>query len=388
MTSKPSTGKKRSKRRVFLFSLFAIILLAAIIWALWYFLLGQWYESTDDAYVDGNIVQITPRISGTVISIDADNNDYVLSGQNLAKLDPADADVAFAQAKAKLGQTVRQISGLYNAVTTSAATVKMRKNILDQAQEDYDRRVVLAKKGAISGEEFAHIKNELKNAQSSLDSAQAQLLTDQAQIAGTSIESHPDVLAAAEDLRKAWLDDHRTNIPAPVNGYIAKRAVQIGQHVQPGTALMAVVPLDKVWVDANFKETQLKHMRIGQEVKLNADIYGDDITYSGTIAGLGIGTGSAFSLLPAQNATGNWIKIVQRLPVRIELDPKELEEHPLRIGLSMNVEVDLHDRSGDVLAPTPRPESLITTTVFDNDTQEIDDLIADIIADNSNLLKQ
>ena len=379
----PQADKRLRTRRWLLRGLLTLILVVAVAWGLDYWLVGRWHEGTDDAYVGGNIVQITPQVSGTVISIGADDNDHVQEGQTLVKLDAADADVALAQAQAALAQAVRKVRGLYSTVHSSSADVAMREAALRQARADFERRNRLAASGAISAEEIAHARDALTTAQSALAAAQAQLATTRAVVSGTQIASHPDVQAAAQQVRAAWLQDRRTTLIAPVSGYVAKRTVQLGQRVQPGTPLMAVVPLHQVWVDANFKETQLKDMRIGQPVTLTSDLYGGAVTYHGHVAGLGIGTGSAFSLLPAQNASGNWIKVVQRLPVRIALDPKELDQHPLRIGLSMDVEVDLHDQSGRILSRQAPAQAVLSTDVYTHDQAEVDALIASIIEANS-----
>jgi len=371
------------KRRLLLRGLVGAIVLVAIVWALYHFMVGRWYESTDDAYVDGNVVQITPQLPGTVISIGADDNDYVREGQTLVKLDPSDADVALAQAEAALAQTVRKVRGLYSTVHTSKADVVAREAVVKQAEADYQRRKGLAASGAISAEELAHARDALTTAQSALAAAQAQLATTDALVSDTEIATHPDVKAAAAVMRAAWLNDQRTTLVAPVSGYVAKRTVQVGQRVQPGTPLMAVVPLHQVWVDANFKETQLQHMRIGQPVTLTSDVYGGAVTYHGHVAGLGIGTGSAFSLLPAQNASGNWIKIVQRLPVRIALDPKDLDKYPLRVGLSMDVDVNMHDQKGLMLSQQSPQKPVFSTDVYAHDRAEANALIAKIIHANS-----
>ena len=376
-------AKRLRKRRWLLRGLVGVVVVVAIIWALYHFLVGRWYEGTDDAYVDGNVVQITPQVPGTVISIGADDNDYVREGQTLVKLDPSDADVALAQAEAALAQAVRKVRGLYSTVHTSKADVAAREAAVAQAQADYKRRKGLAASGAISAEELAHARDALTTAQSALAAAQAQLATTNALVSDTEIATHPDVKAAAAAVRAAWLNDQRTTLVAPVSGYVAKRTVQVGQRVQPGTPLMAVVPLHQVWVDANFKETQLQDMRIGQPVTLTSDVYGGGVTYHGHVAGLGIGTGSAFSLLPAQNASGNWIKIVQRLPVRIALDAKELDKHPLRIGLSMDVSVNLHNQSGPTLAKNAPQHAVFSTDVYAHDRAEANALIAKIIHANS-----
>ncbi|MBN8727671.1 MAG: efflux RND transporter periplasmic adaptor subunit [Xanthomonadales bacterium] len=375
-------AKRQRRRRWLLRGLAVVVILAGIGWTAWHFMVGRWYESTDDAYVGGNVVEITPQIPGTVVGIGADDNDFVEAGQMLVTLDAADADVALAQAEAALAQAVRKVRGLYSSVHGSSADVAVRQAAVNQARADYRRRQGLAASGAISAEELAHARDALTSAESALAATRAQLATSSAQVSGTAIDSHPDVKAAAARVRAAWLDDRRTVLPAPVAGHVAKRSVQVGQRVQPGTPLMAVVPLREVWVDANFKETQLEHVRIGQPVTLTADLYGGGVTYHGRVAGLGVGTGSAFSLLPAQNASGNWIKVVQRLPVRIQLDQRELEKNPLRIGLSMDAEVDLHDQSGAMLSHQPPGEVAFSTDVYRHDRAEADALIARIIAAN------
>ncbi|HUD41383.1 MAG TPA: HlyD family efflux transporter periplasmic adaptor subunit [Dokdonella sp.] len=356
---------------------------AGIAWAAWYWLHGRWFEHTEDAYVQGNIVQITPQTAGTVIGIGADDGDFVRQGQTLATLDPSDADVALAQAEAGLAASVRQVRGLYSNVDSGRAQVAAQKVALDRAREDFRRRKNLAASGAISAEELAHARDALAAAETSLAATQEQLVTTRALVDDTVIASHPDVQAAAARLRAAFLDRARVEVLAPVSGYVARRSVQVGQRVQPGAPLMAVIPLDQVWVDANFKETQLRHMRIGQEVELKSDLYGSEARFNGRVLSLGAGTGSAFSLLPAQNASGNWIKIVQRLPVRIALDPAQLKAHPLRIGLSMQVEVNLHDRSGPILAEQPPAQAPFATDVYAGQLGEADALIARIVHANS-----
>ncbi|MET3653819.1 HlyD family secretion protein [Dyella japonica] len=373
----------KSRRGFLLKALVAVLVIAAIGWGLWYFFEGRWYEDTDDAYVNGNIVQITPQVSGTVITIGADDGDLVHAGDVLVKLDPADADIALQQARANLANTVRKVRGLYSNVSGAQAEVAVRKVAVDKAQADFNRRRDLAKSGAISAEELSHALDALTSAQSALTTAQQQLQTNKVLVDDTVVVSHPDVQAAAARLRAAYLDDVRTALVAPVDGYIAKRSVQLGQRVAPGTPLMAVVPLHGVWVDANFKETQLNSMRIGQPVEIRADVYGSSVTYHGKVESLGVGTGSAFSLLPAQNATGNWIKIVQRVPVRVFFsDPKQLEEHPLRIGLSTKVSVNLHDTSGPLLAKQSPTQPAFNTDVYKEQLAKADGMIAEIVHAN------
>ena len=374
----------KKNRRGFLLRLLGVIVLLAFIgWLLWYFFDGRWYEGTDDAYVGGNVVQITPQIPGTVISIGADDGDLVKQGDVLVKLDRSNADVALAEARANLAATVRKVRGLYSSVNGAQAIVAARKVAVDKAKADYDRRVALARSGAISTEELAHVRDELTAAQSALITAQQDYQTSKVLVDDTVVASHPDVQAAAAKFRAAYLDDERTTLVAPVTGYVAMRSVQLGQRVAPGSPLMAVVPLHQVWIDANFKETQLTHMRIGQPVEIESDVYGGAVTYKGKVESLGIGTGSAFSLLPAQNATGNWIKIVQRIPVRVVFtDPAQLDKHPLRIGMSLNVDVNLHDQNGPMLSQQPPTQPAFSTDVYERQAAKADAEIAQIIHAN------
>jgi len=377
-----SRPPRPGKRRLMLLILFAVVVLAVVAFGVYYWLYGQFYENTDDAYVNGNLVQITPQVTGTVTTIAADDGDLVKQGQVLVQLDPSDTIVTQQSAEANLANVVRQVRGLYSNVDNYKALFNTRKIELQRAKDDYDRRASLAHDGAISQEELSHARDTLTSAEEALSSAQHQLNTTSALVDDTTISSHPDVKAAAARLRQAYLDRVRSTMVAPVTGYVAKRSVQVGSRVQPGTPLMAVVPLDQIWIDANFKETQLMKMRIGQPVEIDADLYGGTVAYHGKVESLGVGTGSAFSLLPAQNASGNWIKIVQRLPVRIRLDPEHLDKYPLRIGLSTNVTVDLHDENGPVLAPHPQDKPRFATDVYDHQLAEADNLVARIIHEN------
>ena len=372
------------------------VVIAGLVWGGYEWLVLSRYESTDNAYVQGNIVQITPQVSGTVTALYADETDRVQAGQTLIAFDPADTHVAQAQAEAALGQTVRQVRTLYADNAALAAQVRLREADVDKAQtqlataeQDLARRQKLADSGGVSGEELAHARDQLTAARSSLVAAQAavsaareQLASNQALTDGTSVEDHPNVKAAAAKLKQAWLDAHRTTLPAPVSGYVSKRTVQLGQRVAPGAPLMSVVPLDQVWVDANFKENQLRNIRIGQSVKLTADVYGSKVVYDGKVIGLGIATGAASALLPAQNATGNWIKVVQRVPVRIRLNPEQLKAHPLRVGLSMEAEVEVRDRSGPELVGAPPVEPIAATEVYAEADRGADALVRKIIDQN------
>src|SRR5579885_239912 len=364
-----------------------LLILAAVVaaglagygaWWLWY---GRNFQSTDDAYVSGDVVQITSQVPGTVIALDADDTQSVRRGQLLVELDPADAQVAMQAAEAELARAVRQVRSLYAQKDQLLAQIAERETSLKRAQDDYRRRQSLIADGAVSGEELAHARDTIAQLKAALEAAREQLNQTAAQIEGTTIATHPQVLAAAARLLEAALALRRTRILAPVAGVIAKRSVQVGQRVAPGTPLMAVVPLDDVWVDANFKEVQLARMRVGQPVRLKSDLYGGGVEFHGKLVGLSAGSGSAFALLPAQNATGNWIKIVQRVPVRVALDPQELKAHPLRVGLSMRATVDVRDTSGPLVASSVRSTPL-PTQESDGADPEVEARIAQIIAQN------
>jgi len=370
---------KRKRWLIIVVGAFAVI---GIAYGAYWALALRFFQSTDDAYVNGNIVQITPQISGTVVAIGADDTQFVKAGQMLVQLDQADAKIALDQAEAQLGKTVREVRNLFATSASLQATLDMRQSDLTKANEDFARRERLANSGAISREEQQHARDAVDSAKSALQAAQQQLVANRARVDRTTIEDHPDVRNAAAHWRDAYLAFARTALPAPVAGFVAKRAVQLGQRVSPGAALMAIVPLDQVWVDANFKEPQLASMRLGQPVTLTADIYGSKVKYHGKVVGFGAGTGSAFAVLPAQNATGNWIKIVQRVPVRILLDPQELAAHPLQIGLSMQVEVDTHDRSGDRLPQLAQTAPAYATDVFRTQEEIAEQRVKAIIAAN------
>jgi len=359
---------------------FFVIALAAT--AYWY-LYARNYQSTDDAYVAGDLVTVMPQVSGTVISIDADETDRVTAGQELVRLDDTDAAIALRDAEAQLARTVRQVHTVYANRDQLEAVVAQRRGDLNKAQSDVDRRKGLVASGAVSTEELSHAREALNTARDALTAAEKSLAASVALVGQTDVANNPDVQAAATQVQRAYLDLQRTRIRAPVTGYVAKRGVQLGERIAPGTALLSIVPLDRLRVDANFKEVQLTDMRIGQKVEVTADVYGGRVKFNGTIEGVGMGTGSAFALLPAQNATGNWIKVVQRVPVRIALDPHQVQEHPLRIGLSTRVSVDVRNASGRQLATAPPTRPILATTVYEVDAHEIDRRIAQIIAENA-----
>ena len=368
----------------------------ALAWGGWHWFFGRHLLDTDNAYVVGNVLQITPQVGGTVLSIQADETDFVRAGQLLVKLDAADARVVLEQAQAQLAQSVREVRALFaNSASLQAqvnlrdADLKRAQVDLTRAQSDVNRRAPLVNSGAVSQEEFQHVsaqlsaaQNMVAAAQSALTAAKEQLAAGQTQTEGTAVETHPNVERAAAKLREAYLAFQRVDLKAPIEGHIAKRSVQVGQRVQAGAPLMTMVALNQLWVDANFKESQLKDLRIGQPAELMADVYGKKVVFHGKVAGLGAGTGSAFSLLPAQNATGNWIKVVQRVPVRIALDPQELHANPLRVGLSMDVTVDTADQTGKALADAARDAQVAVTAIYDTQQAAADAEVKRIVAAN------
>ena len=379
-TAKPSLWK--SPRVRWLTLILGGFLVIGAAWGVYWDRDLRYSVYTDDAYVSGNVVQITPRISGTVVAIGADNTQFVKAGQTLVRLDPEDAKVTLQESEAQLAKTVRQVRNLFATTSELQANVQVRRTELAKAQSDYTRRARLERSGAISQEELQHADDAVRAAQAALAAAQQQLAANRAWIDGTTIQSNPAVRDAAAAVHAAYLNYARTVLPAPVSGFVARRDVQLGERVNSGTPLMAVVPLDEVWVDANFKESQLDTMRVGQPVTLTSDLYGGGVVFHGRVIGFGAGTGSAFSLLPAQNATGNWIKIVQRVPVRIALDPRELAQHPLQIGLSMKAYVNVRDDVGQRLPQVGGNDRDYSTDVFQSVAAQADQMVQQIIAAN------
>lgn len=371
-----------AKRNRMLLLVTLAIIVIGIGYGVYWALVLRVRETTDDAYVNGNIVQITPQIAGTVVGIDADDTQYVALGQSLVQLDPADAKVALDEAEANLALTVRSVRGLFATTAQLAAAQRISQTQLETAEKDLARREGLASSGAISAEELQHARDAVSAAQSALLASREQFAANHARVDGTLVADHPQVQVAGAAVHNAFLQLARTRLPAPVAGYVAHRNVQLGQRVSPGAVLMAVVPLNQVWIDANFKERQIANLRMGQHATLTADLYGGSVVYHGTVVGFSAGTGASFALLPAQNATGNWIKVVQRLPVRIVLDPRELAAHPLQIGLSMRVEVATADRNGARLPQSSADAPTYTTGVFADADRAADARIKAIIAAN------
>ncbi len=372
-----------SRRRLLLGSATLVFIAAGAAWGFYWATYARYQVSTDDAYVAGNVIAVTPQVAGTVIKLYADDTDRVETGAPLVRLDDADARIGLARAEAELAQAVREVRTAFSNDDALAAQVSLRRTLLDQARADFARRSRLADTGAVSAEELKHARDAVEGAAAELTAAEKQWEANRAATDGTTVATHPKVLAAEAALRDVYLAWRRTRVPAPLAGEVAQRTVQIGQRVTPGVPMMAVVPLDQVWVDANFKEGQLRHMRVGQPAMLTADVYGGGVVYHGKVVGLAAGTGAAFSLLPAQNATGNWIKVVQRVPVRISLDPAELAAHPLRIGLSINAEVNVADEGGAPLEAAERTAPVAETKVFADLDRDAAKLISAIVAANS-----
>ena len=372
-----------NKRRNLMLGITAVFAVGVLAYGVYWATVLRYHEGTDDAYVNGNVVQITSQVPGTVVRIDAEDTEFVKVGTPLVRLDTADAKVALEEAESQLAKTVRQVRNLFATSASLQAGVGQREVQLAKARDDVQRREKLAQSGAVSGEELQHARDALRDAEAAATVARQQLAAHHALVDKTTVDDHPDVRAAAAKVREAYIAYSRTTLPAPVSGYVAKRNVQLGQRINPGTPLMAVVPLDDVWVDANFKEGQLRNMRVGQPVTLSADLYGGKLEYHGRVVGFGAGTGGAFALLPAQNASGNWIKIVQRVPVRIALDAGELKAHPLQVGLSMQAEVDTHERAGERLPQVARAHPNDVSHVYTTIDQLADERVHTIIAANT-----
>lgn len=372
----PQADLTRRKRMM---SILAVMLLAvALFYAIRWFVHGRSHAVTDDAYVAGNLIRITPRVAGTVVAILADNTDLVREGQVLVRLDDTDARLALDRAEADLAEAVRRISQSYENRRQQQANLAVKQHVYEQAEADLQRREQAVAVEVVSQEEAEHARTARDQARAALELARAQLAAADAVVAGTSVATHPAVKQAEARLRAAWVDLSRCVIRSPVQGQIDKRSIQIGQQVAPGNPLMALVPMNQLWVEANFKEDQLEGMAVGQPVELVSDLYGRNTVFHGVVAGLSPGTGSVFSLLPPQNASGNWIKIVQRLPVRIALDPKELEQHPLRVGLSMRVDVAI----GATGAAKNLPPAHYATPVYQDDLKGASERISNIVAAN------
>ncbi|PWU16176.1 MAG: EmrA/EmrK family multidrug efflux transporter periplasmic adaptor subunit [Chlamydiae bacterium] len=374
-----STDRKRNR------ALFLVLIIAALlgcIWFMYWYFHGRFYIYTNDAYVGGNIVVVTPRISGTVVSISADDTDYVEQGRILVELDRTDALIALEKNIANLGQSVRQVTALLETTKQIKALIGVKKAIFIQAAQDYERREYLVDALAVSLEDFEHSIAAVNSSFADLISTEHYYLSLVAQVENTTIEEHPLVEEAKQLLRQAFLTLQRCTIFSPVEGIIARRSIQVGEQINPAQPVMAIVPLHQIWIDANYKETQLRNVRIGQPAKVHCDLYGSSVDFEGIVGGIAGGTGSMFSLLPPQNATGNWIKIVQRLPVRIYLHPEQIKKHPLRLGLSMETTINIHQENLPII-PAKKPAlPMYSTDIFYAQQKGIEELIAEVIEQN------
>ena len=381
-TQQPQRNKKKQRRSAL--ALLTLLFVAiGIGWAAYWFFVLRHYESTDNAYVAGNQVQIQSQITGSVMTVNVDNTDFVKSGTILVELDPRDAQLALEKAKTTLANSVRQSHQQIVNSRQYQANINMKRSELVRLQNDLKRREVLGSSNLIGKEELQHAREAVVSAKAALDVAIEQLNANNAIVLDTPLSKQPAVEQAATEVRNAWLALQRTKIVSPVDGYVSRRSVQVGSQITTATPLMAIVPSQGMWIDANFKETQLADMRIGQPAKVTTDFYGKDIVFNGTVVGLDMGTGSAFSLLPAQNATGNWIKVVQRLPVRVALEPTQLEQYPLRLGLSTEVTVDTLNKDGKVLAKGMREAPAYHTSALAIDMSPADKIVTEIINSNS-----
>ncbi|MDR3623688.1 MAG: efflux RND transporter periplasmic adaptor subunit [Chlamydiales bacterium] len=377
----PPTASKKKRNHTLLWFTFGLVLLGILWYCLWFFYL-RYHETTDDAYANGNMVNINAAVPGSVIAYFADDTDYVVEGQLIIQLDRTDYQIRYEKALASLAATVLQVKQVYSNVPVAQANMENLKAQLSKAQYDYNNRLQLVDFKAIAKEDFIHAKDSLMAAKAAFEQAQGELQVALDAAGNTPVELHPLILEKKASIREAFYDLQHCNIYAPSTGYVAQRTVEVGQWAAPTTNLMAIIPMDYLWVDANYKETQLEKMRIGQPATVWFDLYGSRHLFHGKVLGIASGTGSVFSIIPPQNATGNWIKIVQRLPVRISLDEEMIKKFPPRLGLSANVSVDLTDQSLPRLATTPSHLPVSTTKVFDISLENVDLVIDKIIYEN------
>ncbi len=377
-----TTNLTNTKRKKVLWTMTSVFLVIALGVFLYWLVWGRFHEYTNDAYVSGNLVYVTPQVSGIVTSICIDDTEFVQEGDLSIEIDPIDYEIALEASKANLADTIRSVAELFLQTKQAFAMIDVSKAQFLQTSQDFERRMELVESGSVSIEDFDHAENALFEAYYSLIASETNYLALFAQVGNTSVQKHPRVQKAIENLKNAWIQRRRCTIKAPVGGLVAERSVQVGQRVSQGQSLFAIIPLEQMWVDANFKEVQIGKMQIGQPVSLHSDVYGSRAPYQGHIIGIGGGTGSVFSILPPQNATGNWIKIVQRVPVRIALDPNELKKFPLRLGLSMEATVDIRDIGQNSIPHPISHRTLYQTQVFDREEEGVEKAIQEIFTAN------
>lgn len=374
--------KKGSRKKNLWITTIVLVIIAITVFFYWLFV-WRLEQFTDDSYVEGNKVQLTTQIAGTVTEIYADDTEHVEKDQILIELDDTDYKIAYEQSKASLGETTRQVVAMFERVRELKALMKIKEAELIVAEQDYQNRTNLIDIGGVSKENFEHIEGNLRSAKASLNQTFHALLAAEAMVLGTTVSDHPLVKEAASRVKKSYVDLMRTKVRAPVSGIIGQRSVQLGELIDPSRAMLSIIPLDEIWVTANFKEVQLSDMRIGQRATVTSDCYGGSVTFHGRVIGVGAGSGNVFSILPPQNATGNWIKIVQRIPVRISLDPEEVQKYPLVLGMSMNVTVDIRDKEGYLLTKEKSISSPIyQTDVYKQQIEGVNKIIQKIIQDN------
>lgn len=376
----PTNHKKSKALKWFTFFLFLVGLAWLLLW-IFYF---RFHEFTDDAYANGNMININAAIPGSVVAFFADDTDLVNEGDLLVLLDPTDYKIHLDKELANLASVVLQVRQLYHNVNVARANVEVKKIVVAKAKFDFDNRLDLHDNHplAVSNEDFVHSKDDLSAAEADLKLSEFQLKAAIDAAGNTPLPKHPLIEQQKANVRNAHYNLQHCSIYAPYTGYVAQRAVEVGQWVTPVMDLMAVIPTNYVWVDANFKETQLTHMRVGQPATVWFDMYGSDIMFKGKVLGIASGSGSVFSLIPPQNATGNWIKIVQRLPVRISLDAEQVKKYPIRLGISAEAHVNITDRTLPMLVQTPPSKPVATTSVFDIDFTKIDQMIEEVIREN------
>ena len=368
---------KKRNRLLILFTLILVVIgiLLALIWIFYW----QYHETTDDAYGSGSIVQVNSVIDGSVVAFYADDTDLVKEGQLLVQLDPTYYQAVYDRSLAALSLEVLNVKQLRDSVLVNEADVALKKIALSKAQYDFNNRSALVGSKAISNEDWTHSQDSLHSAENDLKRAEALLQYSMNALGHTSIEDHPRIVERKNAIREAYYNLKHTAIYAPTTGFVAQRSLNVGQTVGKTRGLMSIIPIDYVWVDANFKETQLKYMRIGQPAEVWFDLYGSSVKFEGKVLGIGLGSGSVFSLIPPQNATGNWIKIVQRIPVRISLDKETLKKYPIRLGISANVDVNIADQDLPMLAQVPNTQRIAGTRVFDIDMAKVDKVIQGIM---------
>lgn len=376
-----SDKKPKSKRKLIIWFTIGLVVISAGVF-FWWFFWGRFTVSTNDAYVHGNQVRLNPQVSGIVTAIHADNTQLVKEGQVLVELDRTDRLIDFLHSRSQLGQAIRQVSQMFEKVYVIASQVEVAESNLIQAEVDYLDRKHIVDTGAVSDEEFIHAEVAFVSAKATLKKVKFELLQALSEVQNTKVSTHPIVEKAQESVRQAWVNLQRCVLKAPATGIVAQRHVQVGESVSPNMTLLTIVPLNQMWVNANFKEIHLSKIRIGQPVHMKADSYGGEVIYQGEVIGIEGGSGAVFSALPPQNATGNWIKIVQRVPVRISLHQDQLIRYPLRLGLTMDAHVDVRDTQGHRIPDPSSGKTIYKTDIFQEQILGSDEVIEEIFQEN------